>query len=122
MEPALAVVTGIVFSAGVYALLQGHLFRMVVGFVLISNSVNLLIFSSGRLSRGQPPLIAESRTVPSGPVANPLSSALILTSIVITFGLIAYLIMLVFRSIRQLNTLTPIPGAEEEDEPEEGGK
>lgn len=107
MESMLAVVVGILFACGVYLLLRRDLVRVVVGVALITNAVNLLFFAAGRLTRFNPPLVAEGEVAPELPFANPLPQALILTAIVIGFGLLAFTLVLVYRAQRELNTLDP---------------
>ncbi len=104
MEPILAVATGLVFAAAVYALLRRNFLRLVVGFMLISNAVNLVIFLVGRLTRGNPPVIpAELEALEFS--ANPLPQALILTAIVISFGITAFTFSLSYRVYRSFGTL-----------------
>ncbi|MEM7075417.1 MAG: Na+/H+ antiporter subunit C [Pseudomonadota bacterium] len=105
METLLALTIGSVIAAAVYLMLAGHMLRFIFGLVLISNAANLTIFLSGRLTEGAPPLIPEGADAPVGPVANALPQALVLTAIVIGFGLFAFAIVLVFRAWTELGTL-----------------
>src|SRR5919106_1702374 len=100
MELVLAVLTGGLVAGGVYLMLRRNLERLLFGLVLISNAVNLLIFTSGGLTRGRPALLPVAPDVAQGATANPLPQALILTAIVIGFGLLtcALLAYLVPRS------------------------
>lgn len=107
METALTFVVGALVAAGVYLILQRHLVKFVLGLVLINHAVNLLIFASGRLTRGRPPLIAEQLSVPAEPVANALPQALILTAIVIGFSLLAFVLVLAQRAFEELHTIDP---------------
>ncbi|MEM8752432.1 MAG: Na+/H+ antiporter subunit C [Pseudomonadota bacterium] len=107
MEALLALTIGAVVAAGVYLMLAGQLLRFVFGLVLISNAANLTIFLAGRLTEGAPPLIAEGADAPAGLAANALPQALVLTAIVIGFGLFAFAIVLVFRAWTSLGTLEP---------------
>ncbi|MFN2349718.1 MAG: NADH-quinone oxidoreductase subunit K, partial [Thioalkalivibrio sp.] len=68
------------------------------GLVLLSNAANLLIFTTAGMDRGVPPLIAEGMMLPDGPVADPLAQALILTAIVIGFGVLAFAVVLIHRA------------------------
>lgn len=104
MEIALAVSTGVVFACALYALLQRGFLRMVVGIMLISNAVNLVIFASGRLTRGQPPIVPKGAERLAD-AANPLPQALILTAIVISFGITAFAFALAYRVHRTALTL-----------------
>ena len=107
MESLLAITIGAVTACAVYLMLSGQLLRFVFGLVLISNSANLTIFAAGRLTEGAPPLIAEGADAPVAMAANALPQALVLTAIVIGFGLFAFAIVLVFRAWTSLGTLEP---------------
>ena len=105
METALSFVVGGLVAAGVYLILQRHLVKFVLGLVLINHAINLLIFASGRLTRGQPALVPERLSVPAEPIANALPQALILTAIVIGFGLLAFVLVLAQRAFEELGTI-----------------
>jgi multicomponent Na+:H+ antiporter subunit C len=97
MEQITAIVSGAMLAASFYLLMRRSLLRFVIGLILLSNGVNLLIFTMGRLTPAQPPLIPYGAKVPPEPYANPLPQALILTAIVISFGLLAFTLVLVYR-------------------------
>ena len=97
MEQITAIVSGIMLAASFYLLMRRSLLRFVIGLILLSNGVNLLIFTMGRLTRAQPPVIPKGAKLPPEPFANPLPQALILTAIVISFGLLAFTLVLVYR-------------------------
>lgn len=97
MEQITAIVCGAMIAASFYLLMRRSLLRFVIGLILLSNAVNLVIFTMGRLTRAQPPVIPEGAKVPPEPFANPLPQALILTAIVISFGLLAFTLVLVYR-------------------------
>ncbi|MEM6482490.1 MAG: Na+/H+ antiporter subunit C [Pseudomonadota bacterium] len=107
METLLALTIGTVTASAVYLMMAGHMLRFIFGLVLISNAANLTIFLAGRLTEGAPPLIAEGADGPTAGVANALPQALVLTAIVIGFGLFAFAIVLVFRAWSALGTLDP---------------
>ena len=98
MELILAMVSGVLFATSFYLLLRRNLLRFIIGLIIMGNAVNLLIFVMGRLTRGQPPVIPYGMDVPPEPYANPLPQALILTAIVISFGLLAFTLVLVYRN------------------------
>ena len=104
METALAILVGTMVAAGIYLMLDRHLIRFIFGLVLISNAVNLLIFTVGLLSDRRPPLIPDPGTVPAGPVANALPQALILTAIVIGFALLVFVFVLFYRAYQEIGT------------------
>ncbi|WP_114394350.1 Na+/H+ antiporter subunit C [Oleisolibacter albus] len=105
MEIVLAFTVGALVAGSVYLLLSRNLLRLLFGVILLSNAVNLSIFLVGGLTFGAPPLIAEGRSVLEAPYANPLPQALILTAIVIGFGLLAFSLVLVYRGHQEIGTL-----------------
>ena len=105
MEALLAITIGVLVAVSVYLMLSRNVLRFIFGLVLISNAANLTIFTSGRLTEGAPPLIPPGADAPIGLVANALPQALVLTAIVIGFGLFAFALILVFRAYTTLGTL-----------------
>ncbi|CAM3182014.1 Na+/H+ antiporter subunit C [Paracoccus nototheniae] len=105
MELLLAITLGILVSTSVYLMLDRNVLRFLFGLVLLSNAVNLLIFAGGRLTAGAPPLIDAGASSPTGVVANALPQALVLTAIVIGFGLLAFTLALVYRTFMTLGTV-----------------
>ena len=105
MEILLGSLAGILMAASVWLMLSRNLVKFLLGLVLIGNVANLVIFASGGLTYGAPPLIAEGVTVPAAAVANPLPQALILTAIVIGFGLVAFTLVLALRAYQELGTV-----------------
>jgi multisubunit Na+/H+ antiporter MnhC subunit len=97
MTPLLAILTGVIFAAGIYLILSGSLLRLVFGLALASNAVNLVIFTAGGLGARRPPLIGAGQTALTEPVANALPQAMILTAIVIGFAIITFLLALFYR-------------------------
>ena len=115
MQPLLALTVGVLFACGLYLMLRRNLLRFVFGLMLISNGANLLILTSGRLSRAAPPLIAETADVPDEAIVSALPQALVLTAIVISFGLTAFALALLFRNFEALGTLDTDELALEDD-------
>ena len=105
MEQVLALLVGILVAASVYLMLARNILRFVFGLVLLGNAANLTIFAAGGLTRTRPPLVPEGLAVPPELVANALPQALILTAIVIGFGLLAFALALVFRGYQVIGTL-----------------
>ncbi|NSX53308.1 Na+/H+ antiporter subunit C [Parasulfitobacter algicola] len=105
MEILLSITVGILVAAAVYLMLARNVLRFIFGLILISNAANLVIFTSGRLTLGAPPLIADGALAPPEGVANALPQALVLTAIVIGFGLFAFALVLIFRAYTTLGTL-----------------
>ncbi len=104
MEVVLAVVVGALFAAGLYMLLRRSIVRLAIGLVLLGHAANLLIFASAGLTRENPPVIAPGADAPIQPTADPLPQALILTAIVISFGVVAFALVLVHRVYQVLGT------------------
>ncbi len=93
MTLILSLAVAVLFGSGAYLMLKADLLRVVVGMVLISNAANLFIMAAG-LTRGVPPIYP----LPAGePVSDPLVQAMTLTAIVISFGVSALLLSLVYR-------------------------
>ncbi len=105
MEVLLALLVGWLFAAAVYLMLSRSLTRYLFGLVLIGNAANLVIFASGRLTRGEPALVPDGLAAPAATVANALPQALILTAIVIGFGLLAFAFVLAYRAHEELGTV-----------------
>ncbi len=93
MNLIVSLAVGVLFGAGSYLLLQRDFIKVVGGTMLITHSVNLFIMVSG-LSRGNEPIYP---MVPGQAVSDPLVQAMVLTAIVISFGVSALLISLIYR-------------------------
>lgn len=119
MEQLLSLLVGILVAASVYLMLARNLLRFLFGLILLSNAANLTIFIAGRLTPGAPPLVPEGMDAPAGVVANALPQALVLTAIVIGFGLFAFALVLAYRAYQSLGTLDTdaMRVAEPEDAP-----
>lgn len=104
METLLAVVVGGLYAAGIYMMMRRSIVKLVVGLILLGHGANLLIFTVGRITRGAPPLIDLDAGALVGTYADPLPQALILTAIVIGFGLQAFLVVLVKRVYQRTGT------------------
>jgi multicomponent Na+:H+ antiporter subunit C len=90
----LVVTIGVLFAAGVYLLLERSLSRVLIGVILIGNGANLLFLVAGGAA-GRPPIVG---TEPEGQMSDPLPQAMVLTAIVITLGMTAFLLALAYRS------------------------
>ena len=88
---------GFLFACGIYLMLERSLTRVLLGFILLGNGVNLLIILTA--GRGAPPLTDGENLSTSG-MSDPLPQALILTAIVITFAVTAFLLAMIYRSWR----------------------
>ncbi len=77
---------------------------MILGLVLLGQSVNLLIFTSGSLVRGIPALVKPGKFLPEAVHSDPLPQALILTAIVIGFGVLTFSLVLIRQTYKVLET------------------
>jgi len=111
MEALASLSVGVLVACGVYLILRGRTFAVVLGLSLLSYAVNLFLFFSGRLLGQVPPLISQSAA--SGPVADPLPQALVLTAIVIGFGMTAFVLILALRARGELGN-DHVDGKEDE--------
>ena len=91
----LLVVMGVLFAVGIYLLLERSLTRVLLGIVVLGNGVNLLILSAGG-RRGEAPLYRSA--LDAQEYSDPLPQALILTAIVITFAVTAFMLGIIYRS------------------------
>ncbi|WP_280414051.1 Na(+)/H(+) antiporter subunit C [Nocardia carnea] len=92
----LLTVVGVLVACGVYLLLERTVTKMLLGILLVGNAVNLLILTMGGPD-GAPPIQGATDTV-RDTMADPLAQALILTAIVITMGVAAFVLALAYRS------------------------
>lgn len=104
MELIMPFVVGGLVAAGLYMMMRRSMLKLILGLALLSHGGNLLIFTAGGLIRGHAPLVREGETLPPAPYADPLPQALILTAIVISFGLTAFLVVLVYRAYQETGT------------------
>jgi len=104
MEVGLAFVVGTLYAAGLYLLMRRSVVKLILGLGLLGHAANLLIFTVGRVTRGNPPIIQHDATELVQPYADPLPQALILTAIVIGFGVQAFAIVLVKRAYQTVGT------------------
>jgi multicomponent Na+:H+ antiporter subunit C len=98
METILSVLVGVLFAAALYMMMRRSIVKLIIGLALLGYAANLLIFVIGGLNRAAPPIIPEGFDIPPEPVADPVPQALILTAIVITFGMNAFALVLVKRT------------------------
>jgi multicomponent K+:H+ antiporter subunit C len=98
MELLIATGIGVLTAAGVYLLLRERTFPVLLGLTLLSYAVNLFVFASGGLTVGAAPRIRPGVEH----YADPLAQALVLTAIVISFAMTAFVVVLAIVAHRQL--------------------
>lgn len=98
MTLVLAILVGVLYTAGIYMILRRNLVKVIIGLIFLGHAANLLIFTIGRLTKGVPAFISKNAETANANIAEPLPQALILTAIVIGFGVQAFAIVL-FKSI-----------------------
>jgi multicomponent Na+:H+ antiporter subunit C len=97
------ILVGLLVAVAVYLILQPGFVRILFGFVLLSNAINLLVLLASGEPRGRTvPIVGEA--VDGLPPVDPLPQALVLTAIVIGFGVIAYLVVLLYRTFLDQGT------------------
>lgn len=104
MEIILAFVIGGLFAAGLYMMLRRSMVKLLIGLGLLTNAVNLLIFTAAQLTRARSPIIPPEESLLKGPYADPLPQAFILTAIVISFGVTAFAVGLAYRAYKTIGT------------------
>jgi multicomponent K+:H+ antiporter subunit C len=90
MEFLVASAIGILTAGGLYLTLRLRTFPVILGISLLTYAVNVFLFASGRLTVGAPPILRDGVTA----YADPLPQALVLTAIVISFGMTAVVVMI----------------------------
>jgi multicomponent Na+:H+ antiporter subunit C len=104
MELILSLAVGCLYGAGVYMLLRRSIVRLLLGFILLGAGSCLLIFVSAGIVRARAPIALPGQTAPLPPYADPLAQALILTAIVISFGVLSFAMVLVRRQYKVMGT------------------
>lgn len=104
MDLWLSILAGTLVAGGSYLMMSGAMLRFLLGLVLISNAVNLIIFVTGRMTYAGAPFISKAIGVLESDAANPVPQALILTAIVIGFGLFAFTLALALRAYTEMGT------------------
>ncbi|SFB92356.1 multicomponent Na+:H+ antiporter subunit C [Parapedobacter composti] len=117
MELVFVILIGVLYAGGIFMLLRRSMVRLLIGIALLGNGANLLIFLLGGITKGKPPVIGDAARVFTDIYADPIPQALILTAIVISFGLQAFAIVLLKRVYVLVNSddLDDLNTPEEED-------
>ena len=104
MEIILSLLVGILYAAGLYLILHRHFFKLILGLMFFSQATNLFVFVVGRLTRGGTAIMEEGAKQAQEPFSDPVPQALLLTAIVIGFGILAFAIVLIRRVYQVLHT------------------
>lgn len=104
MEDVLPFLIGCLYAGGIYLIFHRSFVKLIIGLVILGYASNLFLFTISRLTRAAPPLIPNDATELTEPFADPLPQALILTAIVIGFGLQAFAIVLIKVGYKTLGT------------------
>ncbi len=98
METLVSVLVGVMTASAVFLLLRSRTFPVVLGIAMLGYAVNVFLFASGGLTPDSAPLVEHGLAR----LPDPLPQALVLTAIVIGFGMVAFLIVLALRAVRDL--------------------
>jgi multicomponent Na+:H+ antiporter subunit C len=96
MEILLAVLVGILYTAGVYMILRRSIVKFIIGIIFLSNATNLLVFMASGIISGKPAFVGEELSN-AAEMADPLPQALVLTAIVIGFGIVVFTLALKYK-------------------------
>lgn len=120
MEILVASAIGVLVAAAIYLMLRRATFPVIVGLTLFSYAVNLFLFAMGRLAINRPPIISDT----ANGYTDPLPQALVLTAIVISFGMTALIVVLALRGFletgSELADLDTIGDGDDDARPEAG--
>ena len=113
MELMMAILIGVLFTAAIYLILSRSLLKVILGTGLLSHGAHLLILTMGGLGGSAPPVLADGVT----DFVDPLPQALILTAIVISFGVTAFILVLAYRTyaVHKTDNMNMLRGNDEHD-------
>lgn len=103
MEILLAILTGVLYTAGVYMLLRRSILKFIIGIIFMSNATNILVFLAAGVVQGRPAFV-NGQASNASPVADPLPQALVLTAIVIGLGIIVFTLALKYKYFQLTGT------------------
>jgi multicomponent Na+:H+ antiporter subunit C len=93
MEIILAILVGVLYTAGVYMILRRSILKFIIGIMFIGNATNLIVFLASGIVAGEPAFV-DGAVQNTNNMADPLPQAFILTSIVISFGIVVFALAL----------------------------
>lgn len=117
MELIVASSIGVLTAGGIYLLLRLRTFPVILGLALLSYAVNVFLFASGRLAIDQSPILARYG---DASYTDPLPQALVLTAIVISFGMTAVLVLIGLSAYLEADSDQIDIEAEDDDAQDEG--
>ncbi|WP_100406714.1 Na(+)/H(+) antiporter subunit C [Bacillus solitudinis] len=100
MEILISIVVGLLFTVGTYLILSRNITRIIIGTGILSHGVHLLLLTMGGLKKGAAPLLGQE----AASYTDPLPQALILTAIVISFGVTSFFLVLAYRTYKAHGT------------------
>lgn len=100
MEIFVSIIIGVLTMSAVYMILSKSLLRIIIGTGLLSHAAHLLVLTMGGLKTGAAPVLVDGVTE----YTDQLPQALVLTAIVISFGVTAFFLVLAYRAYQELNT------------------
>jgi len=103
MEIVLAILVGVLYTAGAYLLLRRSILKFIIGILFLSNATNLLVFISAGVKAGAPAFINKAEDT-GRVMSDPLPQALVLTAVVIGLGVAAYALALKYKYYEQTGT------------------
>lgn len=95
MEIILAILVGVLYTAGVYMMLRRSILKFIIGLIFMSNATNLLVFLTAGIVPGSPAFVDSKGA--EGIIADPLPQALVLTAIVIGLGIVVFSLALKYK-------------------------
>jgi multicomponent Na+:H+ antiporter subunit C len=105
MEIFVALIIGFLYGASVYMFLRRSIVKLVLGIIFLSHATNLLLFATGGFIQGAPPFVAQEAEAVSGSMADPLPQALVLTALVISLGVTAFSLVLIYRFYKETGSV-----------------
>ncbi len=104
MHWLLALTVGVLVTCSVYLMLRRSLVKVLLGIGLLGHAANLTVFTLGTVTRGRAPIVPPGAVVPEPGYADPIPQALVLTAIVIGLAVIAFLAVLIYRTVQTHGT------------------
>ncbi|MFZ4451945.1 Na(+)/H(+) antiporter subunit C [Salibacterium aidingense] len=100
MEIVMSIIAGVLFMGGTYLVLSKNMIRIIIGTAIISHGAHVLLLTMAGLKSGAPPLLG----LKASTYTDPLPQALILTAIVISFGVTSFFLVLGYRTYKETGT------------------